>query len=374
MNLTDIAKIRLISQQIAGTQLKTAKDMVAWMGAMQAQDYAMSKWAVGVRLPNSTDRDIETALDKGDVLRTHLLRPTWHLVSADDIYWMLSLTAPQIKTASQSRHNQLEITPAIFSKSTSIFEKALTGGKQLTREELVAELEKAKIATDENRASHLLFWAELEGIICSGATKKGKQTYALLEERVPKKADLTREEALAKLAEKYFTSHGPATIQDFVWWSGLTIRDARHALELVKSSFISETIDSQTYWFTNSFSMSEKEMVNILPAYDEFIISYTDRRASLPFENHSKAVSNNGIFRPVITINGQVIGIWKRTTKKDIVLVETEFFEQPGESTKVLIENAFLQYGIFVEKKMEIIINSSWFDNPVRFLIAGQGK
>lgn len=127
-------------------------------------------------------------------------------------------------------------------------------------------------------------------------------------------------------------------------------------MELVKSNFISETIDAQTYWFSNSFSFPtpEKEDVHVLPAYDEFIISYTDRRASLPFENHSKAVFSNGIFRPVILVNGQVIGIWKRTIKKDEMLVETEFFEQPGESTKSSIEKAFFQFESFVEKKLEI--------------------
>ena len=357
MNLADIAKIRLISQQIAGTKFKTVKDIVAWMGAMQAQDYAMVKWAIGVRLPNITDQVVETAIDNGEIIRTHLLRPTWHLVSADDIYWMLALTAPQIKASLKSRHKELALSEAIFAKSNTIIEKALRGGKHLIREELMAALGKAKIATDDNRSSHLLLRAELDGIACSGATKVGKQTYALLEARVPKTKPLTKEEALAKLAKKYFTSHCPATLQDFVWWSGLSVGEASHALEMVKSDFISETIASQTYWLADSFSIPKtgKESVYLLPAFDEFIISYKDRSASLPLENHNKTISNNGIFRPVIVVNGQVIGIWKRTVKKDKVMMETEFFKQPNKSTKSLIEKAAISFGHFLEKKMEII-------------------
>jgi hypothetical protein len=330
--------------------------MVGWMGAMQAQDYAMAKWAIGVRLPNSTDRAIETAINSGEVIRTHLLRPTWHLVSVDDIYWMLELTAPHIKASMKSRHKELGLAEIILRKSNTIIGKALRVGNHLTREELIAELGKAKIATDNNRASHLLAWAELNGIVCSGTTKSGKQTYAPLEERVPKTKRLTREEALATLAKKYFTSHCPATLHDFVWWSGLPVSDAKQALEMVKSHFISETIDSQTYWFTNFFSIpkTDKEGVYLLPAFDEFIISYKDRNASLPFENHNMTVSNNGIFRPVIVVNGQVTGIWKRTIKKDKVIVEMEFFKQPDKTTKSLIEKALIHYGHFLEKKTEI--------------------
>ena len=206
MKLSDVANIRLTNQHVAATKFKKAKDIVHWMGAMQAQDYAMAKWAVGVRLPDSTDTVIESAIDKGEIIRTHVLRPTWHFVSSGDIYWMLALTAPHIKASLKSRHKELELTETIISKSHTIIEKALAGGKHATREELITKFEKADIATDNNRASHIFLRAELDGIICSGATKNKKQTYALLEERVPKTKSLNRDEALTALAEKYFSS------------------------------------------------------------------------------------------------------------------------------------------------------------------------
>ena len=197
-----------------------------------------------------------------------------------------------------------------------------------------------------------------KGLICSGASKKGKQTYALLEERVQKKKIFLKDEALAILARKYFTSRCPATLQDFVWWSGLSVTDAKHALEMVRSEFIPETINSQTYWFTSSFSIPKttSENVFLLPAFDELIISYKDRSAALPFEATKKAVSNNGIFRPVVVVNGQVIGIWKRSVSNDRVFVDVELFKAPDKSLSSHIEEATEQYGRYLEKKTELNI------------------
>lgn len=355
MNPADIANSRLINQQIEQSKCETPKEVVDWMGAMQAQDYAMAKWAIGVRFPEATDRLVETAIDNGEIIRTHILRPTWHFITADDIYWMLALRAAHIKAAIRPRAIQLGLTEDVIAKSNQIMEKVLRGGKNLTREEILTELTKTGIPVDENRASHLLMWAELDGLVCSGVIKGKKLTYALLEERVPKTDLPSREEALARLAKKYFSSHGPATVQDFIWWSGLPAREGSHALELIKSKFNTETINGQTYWslLTPSFPPTDFDVVTLLPAFDEYLISYTDRSAALPLEAFTKAVSNNGIFWPIVVLNGQVTGKWKRTIKKDKVLVETEFFQPPEKSTVRLIEEAASKYGQFMEMEVE---------------------
>jgi hypothetical protein len=206
MIFTDIARIRLASQQIAGTTLGVVKEVVAWMGAMQAQDYAMAKWAVGVRLPGSTDQVIEAAINAGEVIRTHLLRPTWHFVSADDVYWLLELTTPHIKASIKSRHKELELTEAIFAKSNSLIEKALRDGKQLTREQLIAEFAKADIATADNRLSHLMLQAELDGIVCSGAS--GWKTNLRPAGRKSSENETSGERrSVGKSGEKIFASH-----------------------------------------------------------------------------------------------------------------------------------------------------------------------
>lgn len=354
-----IALSRLFNQHIEATKFKSAADVVGWMGAMQAQDFAMAKWAVGIRLPHSTERSIEAALDSGEIIRTHLLRPTWHLVSAQDLTWMLALTAPQIKATLKSRQQGLGLSETVLAKSNTVLRQALGTGKHLTRQELVNELEKNQIVTDENRASHLLMCAELEGLICSGANQGKHPTYALLEERVAPTQALNRETALAKLARQYFVSHGPATLSDFIWWSGLSTREARQALEMVKADFVSETIGAERYWFPNATIHPEptEKMVQFLPAFDEFIISYTDRSAVLPAENQAKAISSNGIFRPVIVVNGQVAGLWKRTLKKAKVIVEAEFFKRPDSTLLGPIEKAAERYGHFLEKETELICN-----------------
>jgi hypothetical protein len=356
MTISEIPNIRLFNQKLAATELKNAKEVVGWMCAMQAQDYAMAKWAVGIRLLKASEKDIEKALDKGEIIRTHLMRPTWHFVSADDIYWMLELTSPGIRSSMKSRHKELELSEEIVCKSRGILEKSLAKRNNLTREEVAIEFGKAGIRTDGNRLSHLMLCAELDGIVCSGQIKDGKQTFALLRERVPVRKMFTREESLATMAKRYFSSHGPATLKDFTWWSGLPAGDARRALEFVKHDFLSESIGPEQFWFPDSFSgiSRTKDIVNLLPAFDEFLISYKDRSAALSSVDNKKAVSDNGIFRPVIVVNGMVTGIWKRTFSKEKVILELVFFRHIGKTTLRLLEMVAHKYGDFHGKEVEI--------------------
>ena len=355
MNLRDVANTRLHSQQIAATKFKTAEDIVGWMGAMQAQDHVMAKWAIGVRLPGVTNNLIETALATGQIIRTHVLRPTWHFALAKDIEWMIDLTAPRIKQAVKPRYKELEFTPSIIKKSNTIIGKALTGNKHLTREQLAAELNRAKIATDNNRMTHLMLEAEMEKIICSGAVKNKKQTYALFYERVPSAKPLNKDEALAKLAKKYFASHCPATLQDFKWWSGLKSSDAESALEMIKRDLISEKINSQTYWLTNT-SFGTQSVVNafLLPAFDEFIVSYKDRSACLSFHSYKKVISNNGIFWPAIIINGQIKGTWSRMIQDDTVFIKLQFFQPPNKTVKNLVQKESQKLGYFLDRNIDV--------------------
>ncbi len=359
MTPPEISNIRLISQKITNPEFNTAKEIVSWMGAIQAQDYSMSKWAIGIRLRDPSEQMIESAIDKGEIIRTHLLRPTWHFVAADDLYWMLQLSAPKIKSSMKSRNKELELTEAILKRTNDIIEKKLAGSGSLTRNELALEFLGANIKTDNNRLSHILFWAELNEIICSGPVRNNKQSYALLSDRVPHKNNLSRDESLAKLAKRYFTSRFPATLGDFTWWSNLSLTDARKAIDFVKSSFIQETIGTEKYWLPNSFEgkLSNKSSIHLLPAFDEFLISYRDRSSSLALIHNKKAVSDNGIFRPPVVVNGQVAGLWKRTFQKDRVIIQTDFFQPAGKSTKNQVESKASLFGKFLNKEAEIRMN-----------------
>lgn len=358
MVLDEISNNRLFSQKIAATELKTASEIVSWMGAMQAQDFSMAKLAAGIRISDSTDTEIEESFNKGEILRTHLMRPTWHFVSAEDICWMIELTAPQIKPLLKSRNKQLELSDSIFTKSNLIIEKSLSGGISLGREELAKELNKAGIKTNENRLSHLLLNAELDSIICSGPIKAKKLTYSLLGERVQFRKILSRDESLFELANRYFRSHCPATLQDFVWWSGLSNKEARKAIQSVRHSFISEIIESREYLFPDSYhtAVHVNTSVHLLPAYDEFLISYKDRGASLALTDNTKAVSVNGIFYPVVIVNGQVAGLWRRSVKNNKASIEVTLFTKPDKIKRELIEKKAAFVGQFLNKETEVRI------------------
>ncbi|MDR1380913.1 MAG: winged helix DNA-binding domain-containing protein [Tannerella sp.] len=334
-----IAAIRLASHHLSDTAFQTPKEIVSWMGAMQAQDYSMAKLAIGVRLPECTDRRIEDSFNRGDILRTHVMRPTWHFVTPENIRGMLLLSGGKIKSSSRSRDRDLGITAELYSQTNRIIRKALEGNKHLTKKELTAELEKAKIKTDTARMTHFMIHAEADAIVCSGALRGKEHTYALLDERAPAHQTPSREEALANLVQAYFQSHCPATLQDFVWWSGLSLTEAKKGMEAVRTNFFPEKINGQTYWTAASFSEipKMKKSAFLLPAFDEYIIAYADRRAILPSENLRKAVSSNGIFRPVIVVNGQVVGTWKKSSAKTRQPILFDYFEQPGESVQNLL-------------------------------------
>jgi hypothetical protein len=347
LNTTQLAALRLANHRLVGTQLQTPEAVVAWMGAMQAQDFNMAKRAVGIRLANAanaTDTMVEDAFNQGRFLRTHVLRPTWHFVAPENIRWMLDLSAVRIKSAAKARDRDLEITETLYTKTNRIIATALEGRKHLTREDLAKDLEKANINADTPRMYHFLMRAEVEGLICSGAMQGKKQTYALLSERAPDARPLPREESLARLADIYFKSHGPAALRDFAWWSGLSLTEARNAHAAVKANFVAETIEGKMYWVDpacrNVLSAPSAELsILFLPAFDEYIIGYSDRSAVIPADYNSKAVSSNGVFRPTIVVNGQVVGIWKKTANK-AEPIRVEFFEQVDEAVKEAVEKA----------------------------------
>lgn len=283
MTPADITRIRLQSQHIAGRGLATPAKLVSWMGAMQAQDANMAKWAAGLRTVNGSLRQVDSALDAGILLRTHLMRPTWHLVHSDDVRWLLQLTAPQIKAAMRLRNKQLGLTGALFAKTAHLLETALQGHHYHTRDELTALLGKAKIKVNENRTAHIFMQAELDGLICSGPAVNNVSTYALLEERVICKKIYDREEALSVLAARYFRSRGPATVHDFTWWSGLPAAEAKRGLAMIGKRLACATMGRYDYWFDPAFedAPSIGTSAYLLPAFDEFLIAYRDRTAAL---------------------------------------------------------------------------------------------
>ncbi|HTF82611.1 MAG TPA: winged helix DNA-binding domain-containing protein [Cytophagales bacterium] len=354
MQKKHIALQRLQSQHIHQQHHTKPEEVVRWMAAMQAQDYEMVKWGIGVRIHGeSNDILVEKALDEGKILRTHVLRPTWHVVAAEDIYWMLELTAPHVKRAASYYNKQLGLDDAILKKSNTIILKALEKSKFLTREAIVSLLQQANIDTNDQRGGHLLFDAELNGLVCSGPRQGKHQTYALLEERVPTRHTLDRDEALATLALRYYRSHGPATAKDFMWWSGLSMGDVKKALHYNSGSLHSEQIEEETYWYVLEGGpvKTKDKIIEVLPAFDEFMVAYTERSASLAPAYARDTISGNGIFKPIIVADGQVIGIWRRISKPKHLEITVQFFESPSEDLSQKVIAKFKAYENFMDKK-----------------------
>lgn len=352
----NISQQRLRNLCITHSTLKSPQQVVGWLAAVQAQDFAGAKWSLGLRISNSTESMIDRAFEKGDILRTHLLRPTWHFVSPSDIRWLLQLTAPRVHAVNAFMYRKMELDPAIFKRSNKALEKSLHGGKHLTRDELRDSLEKARIRTEgEQRMSYLLMQAELDGLICSGP-RKGKQfSYMLLEERVPQAARLSREEALIELTKRYFTSRGPATLHDFSKWSGLTMADGKHGLEAVKSQLQNETINGQSYWFQENteHQASKSPTLHLLSIFDEYISSYKDRSAMVNEKDGEKLKSMGNGLTYVIVLDGQIIGTWKRIQGKSVV-IKPNFFRSLKKDEKQAFVHAAEEYGRFLNLPVEI--------------------
>lgn len=356
MTTADIIQQRLINQQIAATTFKKPQQIVSWMVAMQAQEYAMAKWSIGLRLPGFKDMDVEKVFNDGGILRTHVMRPTWHFVTPGDIRWMINLTAPRINALSAYYYRKTELDAALFKKSNDAIAKALIGGKHLTRTELQEVLAKEKIMADGIRLSYIMMRAELDAIICSGP-RQGKQfTYALLEERVQPVKPMKREDALLNFASRYFASRGPATIQDFAYWSGLSIKDSISAADGLSKDFIHEKASGKHYIFNPSvvkkmskaLTAGKPQSTFLMPDYDEYGMSYKDRSAIFnPGNDIVKLSRDNPVFNRMIIIDGRIEGTWKRTLKNNKALVETFPFARLSKAKSAALKKAVKRFCSF---------------------------
>jgi hypothetical protein len=349
MTNSTIAHQRLANQRISTPIFERPAEVVQWLGAVQAQDFAGAKWAIGRRMRVATDEIVERAFTEGTILRTHVLRPTWHFVTPADIQWLLALTAPRVHALNASYYRKLELDHHLFQRITTALTHALQGGNQLTRNEVRSVLAQAGIATaGDLRLSYILMHAELDGVICSGA-RRGKQfTYALLSERAPQARQLEREHALAELAGRFFLSRGPASVHDFARWSGLTVADARAGLEAVKGQLQHEQVDGQSYWRAPALHDPAPAAV-LLSIYDEYISGYQDRSAMVEPSYGARLQALGNALTAIVVLDGQVVGTWKRTLKKDAVVIKTDIFATLTHAESQAVANAIDQYAAFLQ-------------------------
>ncbi len=345
----EILSHRLLNQQIISTKFTKPEEIVRWMVAMQSQEYAMAKWAIGLRLPGFNDADIEQVFNEGKILRTHLMRPTWHFVAPEDIRWLLALTAPRVSAINNYQYKKEGLDASVFKKCNEVIVKSLEGGKFLIRNDIKAELSKNGIEADGVRLTGIMMQAELEGLICSGP-RSGKQfTYALLEERVPAVPPMTREEALHQFLNRYFVTRGPATIHDFCYWSGLSLTEARAGLPELSKDFERRQIDGLEYIFLpQDISVVPKTLPTFLmPDYDEYGMSYKNKEAITDSEISKKQISEISSSYHMIISEGKLAGTWQKVKKGKSLEVETSPYTPLIKRKEASLKKAVLKFKAF---------------------------
>jgi Winged helix DNA-binding domain len=349
---------RLRAQRLIGKPFSSPVDVVRWLGAVQSQDFAGAKWAVAQRTGAATDAALDDLFDRGAILRTHVMRPTWHFVVPEDIRWLLDLTAPRVRRGLASRYRELEIDDSVAARAGAAFAAELAGGRHLTRPELGQALSRAGISPEGQRLPHLLLRAELEQVIVSGP-RRGKQfTYALLEERTPKVPAMDRSEALGELTLRYFRSHGPAQVQDFTWWSGLTTVEARRGITLAGAALQHRVVGDKDYWSDAAADGTGTGAVvaHLLPNFDEYTVGYRDRSALMPAAGRfdPSLFSFGSILSNVVTVDGVVRGAWRRSSARGSMLIEIRLFEKLTERETVAVAEAGRRMGRFLGRPVDL--------------------
>lgn len=350
----DILEQRLRNQRVAGAPFDNPADVVHFLGGIQSQDYGGARWSVGQRVGNCTDADVARAFDAGEILRTHVLRPTWHFVTPADIRWLLRLTSPRVHALNAYYYRTFELDDAVFRRSQTVFADALQAGRQLTRAELASRLARAGIVADGLRLSYIMMHAELDGLICSGALRGKQHTYALLEDRAPGGQTFTHDQSLARLAQRFFVGHGPATLRDYVSWSGLTVAAARRGLEMVEHVLAYEVVNGRAYWMADSMPPPQPEPLAayLLPEYDECLIAY--KELTFPDLPREKDLWSDTFYRPVL-IGGKRAGTWRRTVATSGVTVEANLFAVLDTAQRRDLDATVERYSAFMNRPVTLV-------------------
>jgi hypothetical protein len=359
MTPSEVLRCRLENQALARAWFRRPEDVVAWFGAVQAQDYLGSLWALGLRMSRATEAGVEEAESRRAIVRTWPMRGTLHFVAAADARWMTQLLAPRVIARNAARiKREVDVDAGVIANCRDVVARALEGGRRLERSAIYEALEARRIRTDRSRGLHILGWLAMEGTLCL-AGRSGKQhTFTLLEEWIPPSAPLERDAALAELAARYFTSHGPATIEDFSWWAGLTVKDAEAAVDAAKSRLAREMIGEREYFRGAARTAARRRSraastpcVKLLPGFDEYTVAYADRSLLLA---RGKRMSSMGLLSPAVIVDGQVVGTWKRSFDKESVKLTAKLLRPLTRAEKHSLGAAAQEFGEFLGRPVQL--------------------
>ncbi len=324
--------LRLLNQQLICPQFDTPAELVGYMGAMQAQEYRLMRWAVAMRTKKPSVKAFKKAFDTGQIIRLHLMRGTWQLVSAKNYWPLIELCASKAMAVTQGwmHSNKISIPDEEVKRIREILLQTAADKGSAIKEDFVQALSEKDIHMDDHRLSYHIRMAEIFGHLCSGELLPMKATYALTADKVKIHTKMDRNEALMLITRKYFQSHQPATLEDFVWWSGLNINDCRRGIELLGDYLHVETWRAASLPQCREFYLTDdcrtrgfrKGKYLLIPPYDEYLIGYKSRDIVLSPDYKHKAHNNSGIFQPIIAFDGMICGNWM-PFKKDC---QAEFF------------------------------------------------
>ena len=345
-----LSRLRLAAQRVGGSEgTPEPTQVVRWMLALQAQDLPGAKWSVGLRTPASTLSDVDDALGRGEIVRSWPMCGTLHLTTAADIGWMLRLTAPRTLRALRARHQALGIDGAAIGAATDVAGALLVGGRSASRAEMFAAFEQAGIDTAGQRGIHLLGALHQNRLVCQGPMRGNEQLCVLLDEWVPHPRRLDGDEALGEFVGRYLRSHGPATLDDFCWWTKLSVREAKAGLAATDVPLDELTIDGTRYWMAPELAQLSAGSVAALPGFDEMLLGYRDRSASLP-DKYAAAIvpGNNGMFLSTMVADGRVVGTWRRRRTSAGVTVTASPLEPLSNRVRARFVDAADRYGRFL--------------------------
>lgn len=341
---------RLLSQQLICPQFATPKEVVSWMGAVQAQDHKGMRWAVAMRTKKPSLKAFQQAFNKGEIVRFHLMRGTWQLVAAEDYWPFIQLCAPKAISVTKGwmASNKISIPDEELYRIREVLCRIVADKRSATKEDIVQGLKERDIRMDDHRLSYHLRMAEFNGVLCSGDLLPMKATYALSADKLPAQAQMDRDEALMLFTRKYFRHSQPATLEDFAWWSGLNISDCRRGIALLGDWLHTEKWRGREFYLTDDARTRgfQKGRCILLPPFDEYLISYKSRDVVLPLEHRHRAHDQSGTFWPVVLLDGQVAGNW--TFAKDKVTATT--FRQDAILNQESLESEIARYLRFLER------------------------
>jgi DNA glycosylase AlkZ-like len=347
-----VARLRMRTLRLWGSGLPTPAGAVGYLTAMQAQEHPYARWSVAQRTRSTPGSSVlDRAFDEGRILRTHVLRPTWHYVAPQDLRWLLRLSGPRLNARNARRYRELELDSQTLARATEVIAEAVTTGPR-TRRELAAILERHGISAAGQRIAYVVMHAELSAVICSGPMRGREHTYAAFDERVPRSNGPHGDEALTELARRYFTTRGPAALNDFVWWSGLSTADARRGLETASAHLVSRVVGDHTVWFADQSVPPSTPRVDLVQCYDEVIISYGATREALQTPSVSFAVPRyiDG-FTHVLLLDGRLLGHWRAVQDPDGIRVDTRINKNLKGEERVALADAIDRYRRFAEPR-----------------------